>query len=484
MRLSHQWYPTVRRPWAGLCLLSTLLLAPGTISAQSNSRVRFEVGAGLGAEHFAPATHLKNGFATGGWVGVWLPAHFGIEAEGIFASPKTTADLSWKSRTITGSVLYTVPVGTRNGIFFRAGYGSMNFSGDACDLPSSLPGVGPCGDAGVLIGGMGLRVALSQTVMIRGEGQIQRTSTPKLNNLAGLVGVSIVLGGKPPVDSDGDGVFDHDDRCLGTGVGVRVDQHGCPLDSDHDGVTDNLDKCSGTPTGAKIDASGCPVDSDRDGVADGLDRCSDTPEGALVNAEGCPSDRDHDTVLDGLDRCPDTPAGATVDALGCPGDEDGDSVLDGIDQCPRTPAGVSVDARGCPAAEERRAAPPAAAPPTGRGDSAAGAVLRGVNFRSGSAQLEPASSAVLDSVARVLQANARLTVEIAGFTDNTGPADFNRHLSQLRADAVRNYLISRGVPGNRMQARGFGAAQPIASNATAAGRARNRRIEIRPIGPP
>ena len=65
----------------------------------------------------------------------------------------------------------------------------------------------------------------------------------------------------PPLDSDGDGVPDHLDKCPGTPMGVKVDARGCPLDSDGDGVPDYLDKCPGTPKGVKVDARGCPLDS-------------------------------------------------------------------------------------------------------------------------------------------------------------------------------------------------------------------------------
>ena len=100
-------------------------------------------------------------------------------------------------------------------------------------------------------------------------------------------------------------------------AGIKVDDQGCPLDSDGDGVPDHLDKCPGTPEGVKVDERGCPLDSDGDGVPDYLDKCPDTPEGMSVDCRGCPLDSDGDGVPDHLDKCPDTPQGAWVDKDGC-----------------------------------------------------------------------------------------------------------------------------------------------------------------------
>ena len=89
------------------------------------------------------------------------------------------------------------------------------------------------------------------------------------------------------------------------------------------------------------------VDSDGDGVYDDNDKCPNTPKGAMVNSVGCPVDLDGDGVYDYMDQCPDTPKGIKVDSVGCPLDTDGDGVYDHMDQCPDTPAGATVDERGC-----------------------------------------------------------------------------------------------------------------------------------------
>jgi outer membrane protein OmpA-like peptidoglycan-associated protein len=288
-------------------------------------------------------------------------------------------------------------------------------------------------------------------------------------NLQGLFGLSWGMGG-PPKDSDGDGVRDSKDKCPNTPLGATVDEHGCPKDSDGDSVLDGIDRCPGTPQGWPVDASGCPLDADADRVPDGIDACPNTPKGATVDAKGCPSDSDGDGVFNGLDQCPDTPKGATVDAKGCPLDTDGDGVYDGLDRCPDTPRGTKVDAVGCPI-------PVAKAEPIVKKE--APLILEGVNFEFNKATLTPESLPILDKVAASLNDYPDIKIVVEGFTDNVGGAKYNLKLSDKRASAVRDYLISKGVAANRLTEKGYGKANPIADNKTEAGRAKNRRVDLK-----
>lgn len=139
-----------------------------------------------------------------------------------------------------------------------------------------------------------------------------------------------------------------------------------------------------------------------------------------------------------------------------PGDEDKDGVTDEIDKCPGTPAGVAVDAVGCP----RKGS----------------ITLEGVTFELNSASLTAASRDILGSVAADLKKHPRLRIELQGHTDSAGSDRYNLTLSQKRADAVRGQLLEQGVPEIQLLARGYGEGQPIDSNTTEEGRARNRRV--------
>jgi len=101
-----------------------------------------------------------------------------------------------------------------------------------------------------------------------------------------------------------------------------------------------------------------------------------------------------------------------------------------------------------------------------------------ITFATDSAVFQPGFNSVLDSVAKVLAKYNKTAVYVTGYTDNTGSDAYNNKLSQERASAVANYLSLRGVNASRMVVRGLGKSNPVASNATAEGRAQNRRVEL------
>jgi outer membrane protein OmpA-like peptidoglycan-associated protein len=104
-----------------------------------------------------------------------------------------------------------------------------------------------------------------------------------------------------------------------------------------------------------------------------------------------------------------------------------------------------------------------------------------IEFASGSAVIDARSGPLLDRLAREVR-SCPGTIRIEGHTDIIGRATFNRALSEARAAAVRDALIARGIPAERLSARGFGASRPIADNRTEDGRERNRRIELHAQG--
>jgi OOP family OmpA-OmpF porin len=219
-----------------------------------------------------------------------------------------------------------------------------------------------------------------------------------------------------------------------------------------------------------VDARGCPLDADGDGVFDGLDACAETPRGATVDARGCPADRDADGVLDGLDACAESPRGATVDERGCTLDGDGDGVADGLDHCPTTPAGRGVDVNGCPRAWARLEAE---LMETG---------IVHIEDPFGETNLDRIPEGLSEALEDVGEVLARWPgrVEIGVHTDDRGTRASNRTLSQKRADAILEHLLRRfpGLDASRFAAVGHGESKPLAANQSAAGRARNRRIEF------
>ncbi|NOY45508.1 MAG: OmpA family protein [Deltaproteobacteria bacterium] len=328
----------------------------------------------------------------------------------------------------------------------------------------------------------------------------------------------------PPPDSDRDGVPDAQDRCPGTPRNVTVDARGCPPDTDGDGVADYLDRCPGTPRNVAVDAKGCPTDSDGDGVADYQDQCPGTLPNVPVDARGCPPDSDGDGVADHEDRCPDTPQGAPVDRSGCLKDSDGDGLADWDEtqKYATNPNDPDSDDDGLRDGDEvRRHKTDPNNPDTDgdglndgdevtkhrtdptRRDTDGGSVPDGVEVRvAGTNPLDPADDVKevktvelniqfdfdsaeirradhnqLEEVARFLKENPGLTLTVQGHTDNVGAPEYNQRLSLRRAQAVVKFLNERyGIPLDRMEAEGYGATRPVASNETEEGRAKNRRV--------
>ncbi|MBX3242534.1 MAG: OmpA family protein [Chitinophagaceae bacterium] len=232
-----------------------------------------------------------------------------------------------------------------------------------------------------------------------------------------------------------------------------------PPDTDNDGIVDSLDAC---PTVAGLaQFNGCP-DSDGDGIPDKDDKCPDVK--GLQKYNGCPiPDTDGDGINDEEDKCPNQPGVAKYN--GCPiPDTDGDGVNDEEDRCPALPGPVSN--QGCPEIKEEVMK---------RIDVAA----KNVFFATGSSKLLAKSNASLNEVVKILQEDANLKLDIEGHTDNTGNADKNQVLSEQRAKSVLDYLISKGVDPSRLVSAGFGQDQPVADNKTAAGRAQNRRVDLK-----
>ncbi|MCZ2100431.1 MAG: OmpA family protein [Chitinophagales bacterium] len=365
-------------------------------------------------------------------------------------------------------------------------------------IPYVLAGVGgvyeKVGDFNVQIPvGLGIYFRVAPNAFIQLQSEFRYSFLEKRNNLAHGIGFTYLFGHtdketmpeeKPVLDSDGDGVPDDLDLCPFE-FGLKA-LNGCP-DRDGDGIPDYLDKC---PDEAGLKAfDGCP-DTDGDGVPDYEDECPKVrgtiankgcPEAPTIHdsdgdgipddedecphekgpkeTKGCP-DRDGDGVPDHLDKCPDRPGLRLYE--GCP-DTDGDGIPDHKDKCPTIPGTVAND--GCPeiTKEDKKTLEIA---------------MQAVQFQLGSAILKPESYKVLTQIAEIMSRYPDFNLHISGHTDNTGNPSLNQVLSERRAKACYDYLLTKQVSASRMSHTGYGESRPISSNANDKGRALNRRVEF------
>jgi outer membrane protein OmpA-like peptidoglycan-associated protein len=326
-------------------------------------------------------------------------------------------------------------------------------------------------------GGLGFNFWVDPLIGFFIESNYNNLFTDKVDNyMHHSVGVRWRVGGGN--DTDGDGITDDKDKCPTT-PGLK-ELEGCP-DSDADGVTDAEDACPNTAGLAEL--QGCP-DSDGDGVADKDDACPD--EAGKKELQGCP-DSDNDGVADKNDECPNE--AGSKDLKGCP-DRDGDGIADKNDECPDNAGSKSL--MGCPdrdgdgIADKNDKCPDEAGPKDNNGcpipkekiEKELKMGAEQIQFETGKSVIRKESASSLDKIIALMNEypNSKFTVE--GYTDNVGNAASNKALSQQRADAVKKYFTDKGIAADRLMSIGYGIEKPIASNATAQGRAQNRRVEI------
>ena len=322
--------------------------------------------------------------------------------------------------------------------------GGYNFFGDA--------------SAGTVNGGLGLTFWVTENVGL----QLQSTYKHSFddNRVADLdvpthiqhfAGLTFKFGGK---DTDGDGIYDKDDAC--PEVAGLPEFKGCP-DTDKDGIQDSEDACP-DEAGSK-ELNGCP-DNDGDGIINSEDACPDDKGTKMM--KGCP-DADGDGVADKDDKCP-TVAGAK-DNGGCPWpDTDGDGVADKDDKCP-TVKGTAAN-NGCPEITEEKV-------------KAINDAAKNIFFQTGTNKLTKESLTTLDGIAFIMLEHPEARFTIEGHTDSVGSDASNQKLSENRAAAVKNYLLSKGVKSDSISSVGYGESKPIADNKTAVGRSKNRRVDVK-----
>ncbi|HIP36440.1 MAG TPA: hypothetical protein EYG85_06265 [Crocinitomix sp.] len=256
-------------------------------------------------------------------------------------------------------------------------------------------------------------------------------------------------------DRDDDKIIDKNDECPDV-PGLAV-FNGCP-DTDGDGIKDSEDLCPEN-AGPK-ENNGCP-DTDNDGIFDYLDECP-TEAGPQEN-NGCPwPDTDGDGILDKDDKCPYN-AGPAKNQ-GCPYiDTDGDGVLDKDDECVNVPG--TVENNGCPEIKEEE-------------QEVINTAFENLEFETAKAIIKEVSYESLEDLAELLIKKPEWRIKVAGHTDSQGAAQSNLILSKKRAEAVKQFLVSRGVSADRIIVQYFGETKPIADNNTAEGRQKNRRVEM------
>ena len=310
---------------------------------------------------------------------------------------------------------------------------------------SDRAAVGTDVDLGFHFGG-GLKFYLNRWVNLRFDVRDTLSASRGvgdgvIHNVELLGGLAITLGRRRtpppegPKDTDGDGILDPDDKCVEV-PGVPEYQ-GCPIpDTDGDGILDPDDKCVETPGVPEYD--GCPIpDTDGDGILDPDDKCVETP--GVPEYDGCPiPDTDGDGFLDPDDKCVNEPENIN-------GFEDGDGCPDEVPDELETFAGV----------------------------------IEGIYFDTNRDSIKKKSETKLQNAADILAKFPSIRIEISGHTDSQGNDDYNAELSQRRADAVKQWLIDHGIDGGRLETRGAGENEPIASNKSKSGRGQNRRIEFR-----
>jgi len=453
---------------AFLFVLSLCIL--GITYSQSTGDTRYTVSGGIlgavNASQFkAKGTNptgvdynFEAGWAVGGWLNFPLGTRFSVEPQVLYSSYGYQANTTTALLLNDGKVRYiSVPLILK----LHAGEKFAITAGPQVDFFSSFEDNEHSSarteddfkqTSFSIFGGLELFPRGKVTIFgryIQGISDMDVTGTfgENLNyrNMAIQAGLKLRLfgGSKPyqaaatplppaPVDTDGDGITDDQDKCPNEKGTLKY--NGCPVpDTDKDGINDEEDKCPDQPGTAKY--NGCPIpDSDKDGINDEEDKCPN--QAGPASNKGCPEDkdRDDDGIDDEKDKCPDVPGVAANNG------------------CPEIPADVSK-------------------------------VLSSSNanmaFTTNSAKISVTANTSLNRVVTVLKQHPEMKVTIEGHADNM---EKNAEtISEQRATAVKNYLVSKGISADRITVEGMGATTPVSDNNTSAGRAQNRRAEIKVV---
>jgi OOP family OmpA-OmpF porin len=281
-------------------------------------------------------------------------------------------------------------------------------------------------------------------------------------------------------DADGDGFRDDIDACPKEKGDLQGDpaKDGCPApDRDKDGVLDIDDACPGLAGARRGDVTknGCPDDKDGDGVHDPIDACIDRKgtESKDPKLNGCPADADGDGIFDDVDACPGAKGVADKDARfnGCTEDIDSDEIKNAQDACPFDKGIHTKDAKDNGCMKWVRV--------TDKEIQILAQVEFKVYGKSRQETIDPVSDDLLKEVRDAINQHPEIKkIEVQGHTDDSGNPAFNMNLSQQRADAVRQWLVTAGIAGDKLVAKGYGHTMPVADNRISEGRQKNRRVHF------
>jgi outer membrane protein OmpA-like peptidoglycan-associated protein len=243
-------------------------------------------------------------------------------------------------------------------------------------------------------------------------------------------------------------------------------------------VFDDKDRCPNEPEDLDLydDVDGCPeLDNDGDGVADAQDKCPLEPEDkdGLADDDGCvDADNDGDAIADAQDKCPSEPEDLDGfrDLDGCPDlDNDGDMIADAQDKCPNEAEAINGvdDEDGCP---DRGNALVVVSPDRLE-------LLESIEFKK--TTIQKASFNLLGQIGATLRAHPEiLRLRITVYVQPTRDPDADQRLSELRAFAIREWLIKYGIEEKRLEPRGFGSTKPLVDPASKGAKAINERVDL------
>lgn len=314
--------------------------------------------------------------------------------------------------------------------------------------------------AGTVNGGLGLNLWFAENLGLSLQTTYKHSfddgRTPNVDVISHMqhsVGLVFKFGGS---DKDGDGIYDNEDSCPDD-AGLKS-LNGCP-DNDLDGIANAQDACP-DEFGSK-DLNGCP-DRDGDGIIDAQDACPDEKGSKMM--KGCP-DTDGDGISDKDDKCPTVKG--VKENNGCPPvvvDTDGDGVQDKDDKCP-TVKGTAAN-NGCPEVTEETM-------------NKLNEYAKTILFDSAKSSFQEQTYPVLLAITAILKEYPNSNFSLEGHTDGDGSEAMNQKLSEERATAVKNYLVENGINASRLTSKGFGESMPVSTNKTKAGKANNRRVEVK-----